>query len=271
MPKIFINDLNHYYEQAGEGASLVFIHGAFADANLWEPQWQYFSSQYRTLRYDLRGNGRTGSSNLAHYTISTYAEDLTALLEALEIKSPILCGLSMGGVIAQAYAVHNPGLPRALILASTSVSASLTQNEKLLRNVLMPGWAVQLAIRALGVKRFTRFSLWLAGYLWGKDWLGTRKDIREYVERCMLQVQDDEFMNIWEAIYGFDLLPLGRITCPVLVLNGECESKSILRHTAEILRCVPCAEAKIIPIAGHAMNMENPEAFNRLVEAFLSA
>ncbi len=193
------------------------------------------------------------------------------MLEALDIKSPILCGISMGGVIAQAYAVHNPGSPRALILVSTSVSASLTQNEKLLRYVLMPKWAVQFVIRALGVKRFTRFSLWLAGHLWGKNWLGTRKGIRENVERCMDQTDDNEFMKIWEAIYSFDILPLDRIVCPTLVLNGEYDSKSTLRHKAELLRCVPFAEAKIIPMAGHAMNLENPEVFNRLVEAFLSA
>jgi pimeloyl-ACP methyl ester carboxylesterase len=269
VPKININRLDHYYEQAGEGPPLVFIHGAFSDARLWEPQWQYFSSQYQVLRYDLRGHGRTGLSQLAHYTISTLADDLTALLEAREIKSPILCGLSMGGVIAQAYAVRNPDQPGALILAGASVSASLTLSEKLLRYVFMPKWVALSVIRILGVKRFTRFSLRMARYLWGKHWLGLQPENQEYVERCMIQMDGGEFLKIWEAIYSFDLLPLERITCPTLVLNGEFESKGALRHTAEILHRIPQAEAKIIPAASHAMNLESPDVFNRFVETFL--
>ncbi|NIN99031.1 MAG: alpha/beta fold hydrolase, partial [Anaerolineae bacterium] len=72
MPKILSNGLDHYYEQTGEGPSLVFIHGAFGDARVWEPQWKHFLWNYRVLRYDLRGHGRTGASDLDRYTMATY-------------------------------------------------------------------------------------------------------------------------------------------------------------------------------------------------------
>ena len=90
MPKILINSSDHYYEQAGEGSSLVFIHGAFADARIWDPQWRYFSSKYPVLRYDLRGHGRTGPSDLDRYSIETYADDLAYLLNALRIESSVV-------------------------------------------------------------------------------------------------------------------------------------------------------------------------------------
>ena len=269
MPHIGIQGVVHYYEQAGEGLPLMLIHGAFADAHIWEPQWQYFSARYRVMRYDLRSSGRTGPSSLPHYTMATFADDLAALLDALAVESPILCGLSMGGAIAQAFAVRYPARPKALILASASVSASLTLNEKLLRYVLMPGWIALPAIRKVGVKRFTRFALWLARRLWGRQWLGEHKDIQQYVEQCMLQMEGNEFLKLWEAIYNFDLLPLEQITCPTLVLNGEHESKGALRHTAEILRRVPQASAEVVPGGSHAMNLENPEGFNRLAEEYL--
>jgi pimeloyl-ACP methyl ester carboxylesterase len=67
MPKKEVNGLLHYYEQIGEGAPLVFLHGAFADSQIWEFQWHYFSSQYRLMRYDLRGHGKTGISQLGSY------------------------------------------------------------------------------------------------------------------------------------------------------------------------------------------------------------
>jgi pimeloyl-ACP methyl ester carboxylesterase len=123
----------------------------------------------------------------------------------------------------------------------------------------------------VGVSRFTYFSLWLARRLWGKHWLGRRKDLQEYVAQCMLQMDKGEFLKMWEAIYHFDLLPLAKICCPTLVLNGEHESKGALRHTAEILRCVPHAKASMISAASHAMSMENPAEFNCLVEEFLLA
>ncbi|MBN2146271.1 MAG: alpha/beta hydrolase [Anaerolineales bacterium] len=269
MPHISIRDVAHYYEQAGEGHPLVLIHGAFADARVWEAQWGYFSARRRVLRYDLRGHGRTGPSSLAHYTMATFADDLAALLEALGIESPIICGLSMGGVVAQAFAARYPTRPKALILASTQVSASLTLSEKLLRYVLMPRWLVLPAIRKVGVQRFTRFSLWLARRLWGQQWLGGHQDIQQYIEQCMLQMESREFLKLWEVIYSFDLLPLEQITCPTLVLNGEHESKGALRHTAEILHRIPHANAEVVPGGSHAMNLENPVEFNRLIEAYL--
>ena len=138
MPSIHINNLDHYYEQTDHGPPLVCVHGAFADARIWGPQWKYFSTKYQPLRYDLRGHGRTGASDLARYSMATYADDLSVLLDAIGIRSAILCGLSWGGSIIQALAVRSPGLPEALILAGTAVSINLTLLDKLLCYGLFP-------------------------------------------------------------------------------------------------------------------------------------
>ena len=114
MPSIRVNGLDHYYEQAGEGPALVLVHGAFVDSRLWDPQVERFAAHYQVLRYDLRGHGRTGPSALSPYAIDTFAGDLAGLLDALDIQSPVLCGLSLGGMIAQAFAVRHPGRLRAL-------------------------------------------------------------------------------------------------------------------------------------------------------------
>lgn len=269
MPKIRINGLDHYYEQIGEGSSLVFIHGAFADSRIWEPQWNTFSSKYRLLRYDLRGHGKTGTSDLDQYSISTFADDLASLLDALEIHSPILCGLSWGGSIAQAFAVRYPGKPKALVLAGSAVAIDLTLMDKILCKVLFPKWAMVLTIKLMSVENFTRFSFWLARMTLGKDWLSRDKDAREYLEQCMYKMDSKEYMKIWKALYDFHVLPLESITCPTIVLNGELESKNTFRHTEEILRRVPQAQAKIVPAARHAMNLDEPKAFNEFLDAFL--
>jgi pimeloyl-ACP methyl ester carboxylesterase len=85
----------------------------------------------------------------------------------------------------------------------------------------------------------------------------------------MLGMNDSEYLKIWEAIYGFDLLPLENITCPTLVLNGEYESQNTFRHTKEILRRVPQSSARIVPRVSHAMNIDNQKAFNMYLEEFL--
>jgi 3-oxoadipate enol-lactonase len=269
MPNIRINNLDHYYEQTGEGPALVLVHGAFADARIWEPQWQYFSSHYRLVRYDLRGHGRTGGSGMEQYSMTTFAEDLASLLDKLEITSPIICGLSWGGSIAQAFTICNPGRLKALILASSSVAIDLTLKDKLLCHVLVPWWVMSLIIREMSVGNFTRFSLWLARLTLGKYWLSRDEDARKYLEQCMVRMDSREYLKIWEAIYGYHVLPLERITCPTLVINGELESQNTFHHAKEIIRRIRQAEAMIIPGASHAMNLEQPQSFNKIVEEFL--
>ncbi len=269
MPELLINGLNHYYELSREGPALILIHGALGDSRLWEPQWEYFSSKYSVLRYDLRGHGRTGPSNLDRYTMDTYADDLGSLLDALGIASAVICGLSWGGGIAQTFAVRNPERLIGLVLASTTVSMSVTFGEKLRRYVLFPRSAMMLAIRMLSVERFVRFSFWLARHTLGRDWLHKDERTLAYLQQSMLQIKRNEYLKIWDAIYGFDLQPLEKINCPTLVLTGERDAKMVLRHAEELIRRIPSAEYRVLPYAYHAMTLEEPEMFNGLMEDFL--
>lgn len=270
MPKILINGADHYFEQAGEGPALVFIHGAFGDARLWEPQWKYFSTCYSVLRYDLRGHGRSGPSDLRRYTMETYAEDLACLFDALGIDSAVVCGLSWGGGIAQAFTVRHPQRVRGLILAGATVSMSLTLGEKLLRYVFFPKWLMLTTIRMLSVERFVRFSFWLASLTLGKDWLNQEDRSLDLIRQGMLQIDKNEYLKIWGAIYGFDLQKLETIRCPSLVLTAERDSRMVRRHAEEILRRVPGARRCVLPAARHAVNLEQPQAFNLAMAEFLS-
>lgn len=271
MPKREVNGLSHYYEEAGRGKPLVFVHGAFADSQLWEPQWQYFSSQYRCVRYDLRGHGKTGASQLERYSMNTFADDLRSLLDSLEIFSPAICGLSWGGSIAQVFAVQNPNRVAALVLAGSNVSIRLSLVDKLLCDVLFPKWAMLFVNEMFSGETFSRFLLRLARFIRGKQWLSRNPATQKYLENSMLSMNRNEYRKIWEAIYGFNLLPLENITCPTLVLNGEYEPKSIFHHTNEILHRVSQSRSQIVPGVSHAMNMDNQEVFNRYLEEFLKA
>jgi pimeloyl-ACP methyl ester carboxylesterase len=157
----------------------------------------------------------------------------------------------------------------ALILVDTAVSVSLTLMDKLQRYVLFPKWAALLTIRMMSAESFMRFSFWLAGITRNEGWVGRDEATRAYIEQTMVKVSTDEYLKVYDAIYDFGLLPLERIECPTFVLNGEFESKSVMRHAEEILRLVPDSKAAVVPGAGHTSNMENSQGFNQLLGDFL--
>jgi len=270
MPVLLTNEIEHYYETKGQGTPLVFVHGGFVDSRMWEPQVKYFSERYQVLRYDLRGHGRTGGTKRDRYTIDLFADDLKALLETLGLDRVILCGLSLGGMIAQSFAVRYTESLFALVLADTAVSVRLTLIDKFQRYILAPKWLMLAIIRWMTVPRFVDFSFKLAGVTRSTEWFGQDPDTAEYVRDAMLNTLTAEYLKIYDAIYGFDLLNLAAITVPTLILNGEHESKAVFRHTDEMLRLIPNTEARLIPRAGHTSNMENPTVFNTEVERFLS-
>ena len=94
--------------------------------------------------------------------------------------------------------------------------------------------------------------------------------LAQTVTDAMLNIPTTEYLKIYDAIYGFDLLNLAAITVPTLVLNGERESKAVFRHTDEMLKLIPNVQARMIIGAGHTSNLENPAAFNAEIERFLT-
>jgi pimeloyl-ACP methyl ester carboxylesterase len=269
MPVLITNGIEQYYEITGCGTPLVFIHGGFVDSRMWEPQVKYFSERFQVLRYDLRGHGRTGGTKRDRYTVDLFADDLKALLDTLGLEPLILCGLSLGGMIAQSFAVRYTGSLIALILTDTAVSVQLTLSDKFQRYILAPKWLMLAIIRWMTVPRFVDFSFKLARLTRSTGWFGQDTDTAEYVRDTMLNIPTMEYLKIYNAIYGFDLLNLAAITVPTLVLNGERESKAVFRHTDEMLKLIPNVQARVIIGAGHTSNLENPAAFNTELERFL--
>ena len=269
MPHLELGDLPTYYELTGNGPPLVFVHGGFVDSRMWDAQVADFVLDYRVLRYDLRGHGLTGPSEKRRYTVELFAEDLRGLLDALGLGPVALCGLSFGGMVAQAFAARYPERLSALILADTAVSTTLTWSDKLQTYLLAPRWLMLPTIRLLGVKRWVRFSFWLASRTRNADWFGADREVSNYVKGAMLEVATTEYVKLYGAIYSFRQQNLAEVSVPTLLLNGEKESKSVFTHTAQLERLLPHAEVAVVPGVGHTSNMENAAAFNALLREFL--
>src|SRR5260370_25380827 len=93
-----------YYETSGKGPALVLIHAGFLDSRMWDTQFQLFSQNYRVIRYDVRGFGK---SDVARIKFSDY-KDLRGLLDHLRVKTASLVGVSNGGEVAPGIAFRYP-------------------------------------------------------------------------------------------------------------------------------------------------------------------
>src|ERR671932_363182 len=93
-----------YYEVAGAGPAVVFVHGFTLDARMWDDQWTVFGERYRVVRYDLRGFGRSEAEPVPYSDL----DDLLALLNFLDIERAHLVGLSMGGMVLVHFALTHP-------------------------------------------------------------------------------------------------------------------------------------------------------------------
>ena len=118
MPRISIRDIEVNYEEAGKGIPLVMVHGLNGDLTGWVLIMPEFAKHYRTIALDARGHGGTGKPDQP-YSIKGFSEDLYEFMRKLEIPKAHLFGMSMGGAIAQQFALDHPEMIRSLTLVST--------------------------------------------------------------------------------------------------------------------------------------------------------
>jgi len=113
MPKVKVNDIEMYYEMTDftnpweEPETLVLIHGYSSNAKFWFPQVPVFCREFKVITIDNRGSGRTTIPQKG-FTMKTMASDLRALLDKLNVDKVYLLGHSMGGCIAQQFAIDYP-------------------------------------------------------------------------------------------------------------------------------------------------------------------
>jgi len=118
MPKVRLRDIEIHYQEKGFGAPLILIHGLNGDLTGWALVMPEFAKHYRTIALDLRGHGASGKPDQP-YSIKGFSEDLQEFLQQLQIPRAHILGLSLGGAIAQQFALDYPEKVRALILVST--------------------------------------------------------------------------------------------------------------------------------------------------------
>ncbi|ELZ22269.1 alpha/beta hydrolase fold protein [Halosimplex carlsbadense 2-9-1] len=269
MPTVRTNDIETYYERRGEGPPVVFVHGAIVDYSQWDPQLDALSDEYTTIAYDVRGHGRTGGSQRGRYSVDLFADDLDALLDALEIDEAVLCGLSTGGCIAQVYAARHPDRVAGLVLADTFAPEYLSVGERLQRSLALR--ATVPFVRLFGYERVERWMVRLQERISGEGVSGDYGNI-ERIRETGPKMATDEFAKVIGAVAGFHRTEVRfhAISAPTLVLYGEHEAPFMRRQAEHLATEIGGATLHAVPGAGHASNLDNPEFVTEAVRKLLA-
>jgi pimeloyl-ACP methyl ester carboxylesterase len=270
MPTAHTNGVATYYERAGSGPPVVFVHGAVLDHSQWDPQAAALGDDYTVVTYDVRGHGHTGGSDRDTYSVDLFAEDLRALVAALGLDRPVVCGLSTGGCIAQVYAARYPDGLSGLVLADTFAPAILSWGEWLQRSLLLR--ATVPFVRLLGYERVERVMVGLQERVAGEGVSGDYENV-EALRAQGPKMTTAEFAKVVRAVARFQEtdLDLADIAVPTLVVYGEHEPAFIRRHSLRLGVEIPDATVRVVPGAGHASNMDDPEFFTAALQEFLAS
>lgn len=259
-----INGAKINYEILGEGQPFVMIHAGVADRRQWENEFEYFSRQFRVLRYDMRGYGKSEPVDGEYSHLS----DLTALLDHLHIEAPaILMGCSMGGGIAMNFALTNPSRAKALIMVGSGPNG-------LELDVPTPAKFAE-AEKAYEAKDWDLLCE-LETQIWFDGSGRTPEQVDPAMRKLAYEMNRIALAN--EAKGLGKRLPdmessaaerLSELNLPVLVIVGVHDTPYILAAADVMVEKIPYAKKVVFEDAAHLPNMDQPEEFSRIVEAFL--
>src|SRR5208337_2992753 len=237
-----------YYEQHGTGPAVLLSHGYSASARMWQGQIEALSDGYHVIAWDMRGHDRSDSpDDPALYSHEATIADMAAVLDACGVGRAVIAGLSLGGFMSLAFHLAHPTRTEALMLFDTGPGYR-KDDAREAWNRLADSMAVAYEKNGLAAAGASA-EVAVAHHRSAQG--------LAHAARGMLAQKDGRVI---------ESLPL--IKVPTLVLVGENDQQ--FRPSADYMAAkVPGAQKVILERAGHAANLDQPEAFNAAVRAFL--
>jgi pimeloyl-ACP methyl ester carboxylesterase len=267
MPKALISDVNIYYEVHGEGFPLVWSHEFAGDYRSWEPQVRFFSRRYRVITYSARGYPPSDvPTNPEAYSQEIAVEDLRKLLEHLGIEQAHIGGLSMGGNVALNFGLKYPHMAKSLIVAGTGSGS--TDPEAFRKRVnefaqrMKKGGMAAMSDYALGPARVQLRRKDPNGYQEFADQLRQHSPIGSALTFQGVQGRRPPIFALEDKLRALE--------APTLIMVGD-EDEPCIEPSLFMKRCIPRSGLVMFPQSGHAINLEEPDLFNRAVLDFLTA
>ncbi|MGH2684954.1 MAG: alpha/beta fold hydrolase, partial [Actinomycetota bacterium] len=246
-----------WYEIDGDGPTVVLIHSGLADARQWDDQMRTFTGRYRVIRYEQRAYGRSDPPACPYSSV----DDLGRLLDALEVDSAALVGVSQGSGIALALTLERPSLPWAVVAAASGAIGF----DDWAPDMVEAGERMDAAVERGNVEE----ALEIARELWLTPGRFPETDRR--VGNLLSGVA-----AAWHVPDDWERWPeprvLGRlheVAAPVLIVQPEHDAPDVLKVGELLARGIPGAATATIPGTDHLVNVRNPAGFDRVVLDFL--
>ena len=250
---------------AGEGNLLVFLHGIGGNKINWHLQLPEFSKHFKSVAWDARGYGESDDYE-GDLEFSDFSRDLLRVLDHFEVQKAHLCGLSMGGRIAQDFYALFPDRVSTMILCDTFAGDDETDIR---------------ASRSQSIEEFveSRIRPFLHGadpseYAKNRGGLllapGHSEEARRRSIEASSQLHVESYIKTVRASATFSRVDnMKNINVPTLLLFGDQDPLTPPRVGEYMQEHIPHSELVIIEHAGHMTNLEQPEAFNTAILSFL--
>jgi 3-oxoadipate enol-lactonase len=249
------------HADVGRGLPVVLLHAFPLNRSMWEPQIAALFGECRCIVPDLRGFGNSPKSG--PFTMDRFADDVAALLDALQIEQAVVAGLSMGGYVALALWRRHRKLVRALVLADTRAGADAPDGIQ--KRTELIGLARSKGVEAVVDKQ-------LAGLI-GKSTREKQPELVERIRSIMIRSSVEGIVGGIEAMRDRpDSTPmLAGIDVPTLVVVGDEDVVTPPKEARAMHEGIPGSRLEVIPGAGHLSNMERPAAFNAAMSDFVGS
>lgn len=257
-----------YYEHAGEGEPVVFLHGGLLDGRMWDDQFQFFAEQYQALRFDARRSGKSEDAPSAEPSVYVPYQDVSHLLRTLALEKASLVGFSGGARAAIDLAIAHPEMVQKLVAVSPGLSGyefvdawTRQRNEEFAAAISQGNLA-----RAVEVA----LSMWAYGPSRSPEQIApaTRARMQEMVTRALSQGILSLMMQMHE-LEPPAVTRLAEIEASTLIVLGEKDTSDIHTIGKLLHEHVPGSELVLMPNTAHPLTMEKPEEFNTLLARFL--
>ena len=253
------NALSHI--DVGRGLPVVLLHAFPLDRTMWEPQIAALFGECRCIVPDLRGFGDSPSGG--PYSMDRYADDVAALLDALQIERAVIGGLSMGGYVALALWRRHRKLIRALVLADTRATPDTPESAA--KRVELMDVAHDQGVGAV-------IDTQLPGLI-GKSTCEKQPDLVKRIRSMMLR---SSVGGIVGALLAMKTRPdstpfLAGIDVPTLIVVGDEDAITPVKDARAMQQLIPNSRLEVIPEAGHLSNLERPAAFNAALSDFVGS
>jgi pimeloyl-ACP methyl ester carboxylesterase len=265
-----VDGINLYYEETGAGTPLLFVHEFAGETQSWLPQVRFFSRRYRCIAYNARGYPPSDVPEDGDaYSQQRAVDDIKGVLDHLGIKKAHICGLSMGGYATLIFGLVYPERALSLTVAgcgygsvSTDRAAFHQDVEVVARRFEQEGMAAVAQFYSKGPTRVQFID---------KDPKGWQ-DFHDQFSRGSAKGHALTMRGVQlsrPSVFELEK-PMERLEVPTLIMTGD-EDEPCLEPALFMKRKIPTSGLVILPKAGHTINLEDPEAFNRALLDFLTA